>query len=204
MKTQEKIIEKNWFTEEIKNEKIKEYLNYILSYKRQNLSKYSKKKGKARKSSWMHLLPAVIFFGLSLVFPLLSGIGAINKNSDYTSTYYALGYISLIISTLILLADRLFIHSKSWIRYTITLNAIELISSKYYSQWIIILPKINDEAKAKSAIELLHAFDNELKSVIQNETNNWKDLFIGQLDEFNTQVSNKFKAKNSNKAKTKK
>ena len=200
MKTEE-IIQKEWFVDEIADKTIKVYLEYILSYKRQQLFWYKNKRKKSRQNSWKHLLPALIFFGLSLIFPLLAGIKFLNNNSNDFSTYYALGYISLILSTLLLLADRLFIHSKSWIRYTIALNNLEAISSKYYAEWIVILPKIGSNSKPvnleakKEAIKLLSNFDNEIKEVIKTETDNWKDLFTGQLDEFNKQTNSKLKSK---------
>lgn len=202
MKT-EKIIQKNWFEDKISDERIKVYLEYILSYKRQQLSWYKDKRKKARQNSWKHLLPALIFFGLSLIFPLLAGIKFLNNDSSDFSTYYALGYISLILSTLLLLADRLFIHSKSWIRYTIALNNLEAISSKYYANWLVILPKIESDSDSvkleskKEAIKILSDFDNEIKEVIKTETDNWKDLFTGQLDEFNKQTDSKLKSKES-------
>lgn len=194
MRTAEKVIEKNWFEKKIKDETIKVYLEYILLYKRQQLKWYVERRKKARQNSWKHLLPALIFFGSSLIFPLLAGVKIWKIDSVDVSTYYAFGYISLILSTLLLLADRLFIHSKSWIRYSVTLNQLELISSKYYAQWIIILPQIGPDSGAiglkvkKEAITLLNHLDLELKEVIKTETDNWKDVFTGQLDDFNKQA----------------
>ncbi|RMA66574.1 SLATT domain-containing protein [Ulvibacter antarcticus] len=189
MKNDISIIEKNWFETEITDEKVKAYLEYILSYKRKYLSWYLTKRKRARRSSWMHLLPALCFFGLSLILPLLSSVELPKKYTLDTSSLYALGYISLILSTLLLLADRLFIHSKSWIRYTITLNQMEIVSSKYYAKWLINFVNIN--SNNESAIQILNNLDNELKEIIKSETDNWKDLFTGQLDEFNKQASDK-------------
>ncbi|WP_062055406.1 SLATT domain-containing protein [Aquimarina longa] len=186
------IIEKDWFESGITNEQVKAYIEYILSYKRKYLNWYLSKRKKARQNSWKHLLPALIFFGLSLILPLLTGIETGDNYKIDNSTFYALGYISLILSTLLLLADRLFIHSKSWIRYTITLNQIEIISSKYYAKWIINLPQI--DSNIDGIIQLLNEFDNELKELIKTETDNWKDLFTGQLDEFNKQASDRLKS----------
>jgi len=210
MKNEKKLIEKKWFEEDITDDTIKSYLNYVLEYKRWHLSWYIDKRKKARNNSWKHLLPALIFFGMSLIFPLLVGIKFLKSDTSDLSTYYALGYISLILSTLLLLADRLFIHSKSWIRYTITLNQLESISSKYYSKWIILLPKLNSIKGISNtidhglyvnlkeeAITLLFNLDKEVKEVIKTETDNWRDLFTGQLDEFNKQASSRLESMES-------
>ncbi|MEM8926781.1 MAG: SLATT domain-containing protein [Bacteroidota bacterium] len=181
---------RNWHIERVKDEKVRSYLSYVLTYQNEQFSWYEDKKGKRRTFSTWLLNLALVAFSLSLIFPLFPGI--INDNNG---NYYAAGYISLIITTIILLGDRLFGHSNGWIRYTLAYLQIDRVTSEFHNKWLILLPKLNDEAMPRetktAALELLQKFDIALKNVVKDETENWRNFFTNQLSEFYRKAESK-------------
>ncbi|AOW20747.1 SLATT domain-containing protein [Urechidicola croceus] len=189
--------ERKWFEDSIQDQKVKEYLKYILAYQKEQMTWYKSRKKTRRIFSEVLLTIAIILFAASLITPLLPGTIINNIDQINFGNYYAWGYIFLITTTIILLGDRLFGHSNSWIRFTLTYLQIDTVCSEFHGKWIEILPQLEDEAISDearlAAIQLLQKFDTTLKNIVKIESENWKEVFTTQLKEFSQKADSKLK-----------
>ncbi|MFS4448359.1 SLATT domain-containing protein [Maribacter sp. 2307UL18-2] len=186
---------RNWHLEKIGDENLKSYLSYILTYQKEQLQWYEDKKGKRRSFSTWLLNIALLTFSLSLILPLIPGLISSSLSTSGLSSFYASGYIALIITTIILLGDRLFGHSNGWIRYTLAYLQMDRVTSEFHNKWLVILPRLEGDGQPEetrvTAYELLEKFDIALKDIVNDETNNWKNLFTDQLAEFSKKADSR-------------
>ncbi len=185
---------RNWHKEGI-DETIKLYLEHILGYQIEQISWYNEAKCKRRAYSEVLLTLALIFFTASLILPLIPGIFLNEFDSSEFGRFYAAGYISLIVTTIMLLGDRLFGHSKAWMRFSAAHLQMELIASEFYAKWLKILPLLGkddiSEESRTAALNLLEKFDFTLRNTVKTETENWKNLFTTQIEEFYRKITDK-------------
>lgn len=188
---------RNWHIEKIRDEKIGSYLSYILAYQSKQLLWYEKQKTKRRLFSEILLTLAVIFFAGSLIAPLLPGIWLDKIEKNDIGLFYGSGYLFLIGTTIILLTDRLFGHSNNWIRFTLTYLQLDTITSEFYGKWLEIVHKLDDPSISDDtrmvAIKLLQKFDTSLKSIVTTESENWRELFTSQIQDFSKKVESRLK-----------
>ncbi len=188
-------IKRDWHLDLVPDKIIVNYLKYVIDYTETQLNWYKNSQVKKRTISLILLVFAFIGFGLSLLFPLVPGLklGAIDT-IDF-GYWYAAGYICLIVTSIVLLLDRLFGHSDGWIRYMMTELQIEKALSEHHSQWIkslqlIDLSNITKEEKA-NLVELIEKLDISIKDIVKVETENWREVFSNQLREFQTKTDSR-------------
>lgn len=188
---------RNWFTEEIKDEKVKNYLSVFLEYLDDRLKWYKKYRKRKGVISNILLIIAVLAFTLSLSLIIIYG----PNDSQGDSNSYAIGYICLLIASTMLLFDRLFGHSSGWVRYMMAQLEIEKVIGEYHGQWINSISKMDLENLTTEnktiLINLLMNFDKTIKGIVIKETLEWKSNFTAQLEKFRSDVD-----KNLQKAKT--
>lgn len=188
---------RNWFVEEINDEKVKNYLSVFLEYLDKRLKWYKKYRKRKGIISNFLLIIAVLAFTLSLCLIVIYGPNDVQGKSNS----YALGYICILIASTMLLFDRLFGHSSGWVRYMMAQLEIEKTIGEYHGQWINSISKIDIEnltlENKTMLINLLMNFDKTIKGIVIKETLEWKSNFTTQLEKFRSDVD-----KNLQKAKT--
>ena len=130
-------IKRNWHQELVKDCKVKEYLNYILSYQTELLDWYKRYQKKKRILSTILLIIAIILFAGSLIIPNLPETVC----KLFTKDAYQWSYICLLFASIVLFTDRLFGNSNGWIRYMLARLSIEEVASEYHGEWLSSVSK---------------------------------------------------------------
>ncbi|AXT61116.1 SLATT domain-containing protein [Aquimarina sp. AD10] len=188
-------INRNWEEQSIKDGKILGYLRSILSYE-DNMFNFYNDRGKEKKGITNVLLPcAILFFMASLMFPILEGPEDTIKIGKSEIGSYAIGYLFIAISSVLMFIDRFFGHSDSWMRYTLTRMQITKTVSEYHGRWIKLLQSLNLDnltlENKNDLIDLLHEFDVTLREIVITETETWQGLFSQKISDFHKKVNSK-------------
>jgi hypothetical protein len=149
---------------------------------------YEKEKSSKRTWSKSFRFISIALIGLSGLFPLLKTMGGIDI-SDY-------GYVTIALAGTLLLLDKFFGFSSSWIRYALTIMELRRNMKQFILKWhteLLRLEKSNDVALQESVILLgyINEFVTTLHEMEKQETMAWATEFQSNLSELQKLANSK-------------
>lgn len=166
----------------ITREKLKQAFEELRERAWQEYGWYEKRVGKHRVFSIGSTVITFFLLTLGITLPLAE------KNSisflwvSFDSPIY-LGHACLLLASIFLALDQVFLFSKTWRRYVTAMRAIKSSIYKLEYEWHKFYSGLINDSSAQenreSAIELLAKFSEEIQSVVVKETTTWSN----QLEE---------------------
>jgi hypothetical protein len=155
------------------NSQINDLYDITLSHVNSTIEWYAKKSNV--KAGWARYIRAIaifLFIG-SCIMPYISSM----TNNNVAALY--LGYIFAGLGGGILLFDKHFGFSSSWIRYILTKMALESLGKTFIERWLVISLRerplnIN---RFSILIESLITFQKEFNAIVKSETELWAREF---------------------------
>jgi hypothetical protein len=185
---------RDWNTKNVNDNAISNFLDHVIMFADTMHLYYVNHASKKKSLSIIIRILTVLFFTISIILTYI--LGQTPDNQEFWITTFNISSISL--ASMLLLFDKVFGLSESWIRYTQSRFEIEKIVSEYHAQFITMPIENNDYSEneiKKLQMEILTNFDRSLRQTVINETHKWKIDLQTQLSTLTNNINNDLLAK---------
>jgi hypothetical protein len=186
---------RKWGEDKINDPETKDLFSQVVKYADEMHKFYFNHVRSKRALSILIRFFAISLFGYSLFLTLK--LSFTPDSEELMVITCNMGSIAL--ASILLMVDRVFSLSDSWIRYTQARFEIEKIVSDFHSQFLkLVLMKdteVNHIEDTKAIIDVLSNFDKTLRMVITEETSVWKTNLTAELTALKTKIDTELTSK---------
>lgn len=152
---------------------------------------YAKEGKKKRMTSRFFRGSAIVFFGLGLLCPLLDATN-VENSLKFAANAAGWGYVFIALAGIILLYDRLFGTSSSWIRFVLAELELKKNVIAFTQQWSIDTLNINystiSNAQQVELLTKIKVFNELVFDTVKKETDTWATEFKNNMTELESLI----------------